>query len=316
MWAVAIPGTLPGPYRQPRWGFHGSSKCAVSHGMADFARIQGISGISRNRWLLPAVYPGVRHNSPASASVDSQGRNVEIDEWGTDHFWLAEEQHQFRTGFRLSETRKQYILDTDASGYEVGAGLPQMQQDRGRVIAFCSKTLTTSEHNYCKTWRKSLAVIKAVKHLRPYLYSQAFLVQTNHASLHWLCRRKEPLNQVAWWLEILVEFWYTLKQRSGPKHSNPNLLSRQTCEDCRQCTSIEQRVGGPSNKLAKELGQPATRVLTSCLNGTPALDKAGSNLGNIAYFRTSISSSNGTPALTVAKLNLGADGSSVELPAP
>ena len=97
-------------------------------------------------------------------------------------------------------------------------------------------------------------MVKAVKHFRPYWYSQEFLLRTYYASLWWLCR-KELSNQVARWLEILAKFRYVLEHRSGTRHENADGLSRLTREDCRQWASIEQRDGGPSRKeLAREQG--------------------------------------------------------------
>ena len=81
-----------------------------------------------------------------------------------------------------------YILDTDASDVGVGAVLSQEQEGVERVIAYFSKMLTPAEKNYCVTHRELLAVVKAVKHFRPYLYGQEFKLWTNHASLMWLCR--------------------------------------------------------------------------------------------------------------------------------
>ena len=141
-----------------------------------------------------------------------------------------------------------YILDTDASTVGVGAVLSQIQEGNERVIAYYSKTLSPAERNYCVTRWELLAVIKAVKHFRPYLYGQTFRLRTDHASLHWLCRRKEPSCQVARWLEILAEFPYQIEHRAGPKHGNADGLSRRGwCEDCKQCQSIEQRDGGPTH---------------------------------------------------------------------
>ena len=62
----------------------------------------------------------------------------------------------------------------------------------------------------------------------------------------WLCRRKEPSDQVARWLKTLAEFKYTLAHRAGPKHGNADGLSRRPCGDCRQCQKIKERDGGPT----------------------------------------------------------------------
>jgi len=113
---------------------------------------------------------------------------------------------------------KEYILDTDASDYSVGAVLSQVQGGTEVVVAYYSKTHSAAEKNYCTTRKKLLAVVKVVKHFRPYLYGRAFRLQTDHASLICLCKRAEPSSQVAQWLEILAEFSYRIEHRTGKKH--------------------------------------------------------------------------------------------------
>ena len=90
-------------------------------------------------------------------------------------------------------------------------------------------------------------MVKAVEHFKPYLYGRPFTLRTDHASLMWLCRRKEPSHQVARWLEILSEFRYRVEHRPGVKHGNADALSRK-CSDCRQCQLIELRDGGPTHQ--------------------------------------------------------------------
>ena len=152
------------------------------------------------------------------------------------------------------DPRLEYILDTDASDVGVGAVLSQIQQGQERVIAYFSKTLSPAERNYCVTRRELLAVVKAVKHFRPYLYGQRFKLRTDHASLMWLCRRQEPAHQIARWLELLSEFQYSTEHRKGTKHGNADGLSRRACIDCKQCKRVEERDGGPSHaQIAEEM---------------------------------------------------------------
>ena len=63
-------------------------------------------------------------------------------------------------------------------------------------------------------------------------------------SLLWLYKRTEPSHQVARWLESLAEFQFKLEHRAGAKHGNADGLSH--CTNCSQCTSIENRDGGPT----------------------------------------------------------------------
>jgi len=50
-------------------------------------------------------------------------------------------------------------------------------------VAYYSKTLEAAEKNYCITMKELLAVVKAVKHFRTYLYGRTFRLRTDHASL-------------------------------------------------------------------------------------------------------------------------------------
>ena len=162
---------------------------------------------------------------------------------GTVWTWTETEQRAFeilREGLISApvlgypDPKLSYILDTDASAVGVGAVLSQVQNEKERVMAYYSKTLSAAEQNYCVTRKELLAVVKTIKHFRPYLYGQKFKLRTDHASLRWLCRRREPSAQVAKWLEILSEFKYNLEHRPGIKHGNGDGLSRQTCgPECR-----------------------------------------------------------------------------------
>ena len=112
--------------------------------------------------------------------------------------WSTEEQTAFQklkdglvsaSMLGYADPKLQYIIDTDASAVGVRAVLSQIQEGEKRVIAYYSKTLAPPECNYCVTRRELLAVVKVMKHFRPYLYGNKFKLRTYHAFLHWLCRR-------------------------------------------------------------------------------------------------------------------------------
>jgi len=187
---------------------------------------------------------------------------------GVQWQWTQAEQQAFdRQKDRLVEAPilaypdpvKVYILDTDASNHNVGAVLSQVQDGREVVVAYYSKALSAPEKNYCTTRRELLAVVKAVKHFRPYLYGRTFRLRTDHASLIWLCRRAEPSSQVARWLEILAEFSYRIEHRPGKKHGNADGLSCRQADGCKQCQNIERRDGGPPHlDVEEQVGKAGT----------------------------------------------------------
>ena len=127
---------------------------------------------------------------------------------------------------------KPFILDTDASDQAIGAVLSQKIEGKEHVIAYASRTLTKSERRYCVTRKELLAVINFVKYFRHYLYGRAFTVRTDHGSLRWLMKFKNPEGQIARWLETLSSYEFKIEHRPGRVHRNADGLSRIPCRQC------------------------------------------------------------------------------------
>ena len=128
-----------------------------------------------------------------------------------------------------------FILDTDASDFAIGAELSQLQDGKERTISYASKSLCSKQQGYCTTRKELLAVVVFVRHYRHYLLGRKFVVRTDHASLVWLMRFKNPGGQICRWLQELSNFDFSIQHRQGNKHSNADGLSRiperQPC-DC------------------------------------------------------------------------------------
>ena len=131
----------------------------------------------------------------------------------------------------------EWILDTDASGYAIGAVLSQMQkQEDGeeveKVIAYGSRSLKGAEQRYCTRRRELLAIVNFVKHFRPYVYGRHVLIRTDHASLKYIKTQNDPGDQAARWIQCLEETLYTIEIRQGKKHCNADALSRLPVVEC------------------------------------------------------------------------------------
>lgn len=127
-----------------------------------------------------------------------------------------------------------FILDTDASGYGIGAVLSQVQDGEERVIAYGSKTLSKTQMRYCTTFRELLAAVVFVKHFKHYLYGRPFLLRTDHSSLTWLKNFKDPEGMVARWISVLETFDFEIKHRKGVLHGNADALSRRPRRSCKR----------------------------------------------------------------------------------
>lgn len=83
-----------------------------------------------------------------------------------------------------------------------------------------------------------LAVVYFTKYFKHYLLGRFFIVRSDHGSLRWLSKFKEPEGQVQRLLEQLSQFDYQLIHRAGIKHGNAYFMSRVAKGDntvCRQC---------------------------------------------------------------------------------
>ena len=127
---------------------------------------------------------------------------------------------------------KEFILDTDASDFAIGAVLSQVFDGQERVISYASKTLSKSERRYCVTRKELLALVHFVKYFRHYLYGKKFTIRTDHGSLRWLMKSKNPEGQVARWLEELSSFDMNIVHRPGRAHRNADGISRIRCKQC------------------------------------------------------------------------------------
>lgn len=119
-----------------------------------------------------------------------------------------------------------FSLQTDASAYGLGAVLTQNFEDGERVIGFLSRSLTRQERNYSTTERECLGVIWAIEKFRHYLEGTQFTVVTDHASLVWLSRMKDPTGRLARWAVRLQPYDFQIVHRKGKELVVPDCLSR------------------------------------------------------------------------------------------
>ena len=136
----------------------------------------------------------------------------------------------------------QYIIDTDASLFGIGAVLSQVQNGEEKVIAYASKSLSRSQRRYCTTKRELLAVVQFVTvTFRNYLAPEdEFIIRTDHASLRWPMNFREAEGLIGRWFQLLSEFHFVVQHRKGLRHGNADALSRappRKCsrEDCPEC---------------------------------------------------------------------------------
>ena len=122
-------------------------------------------------------------------------------------------------------------LLTDASELAVSAILEQ-PDDAGvfHPVAFESRKLTQPERQYPPHLLELLAVVHALKTLRPYLLDKPFELHTDNASLQWLQQQRHVSHHQARWLNLLAEYKYNVVHIPG--RTNPaDFLTRKRFPD-------------------------------------------------------------------------------------
>ena len=103
---------------------------------------------------------------------------------------------------------------------------------QGRASHCLCQQVTRGEQRYCTARKELLAVVRALKHFKCYLYGQKITVRTDNSAVSWLHRSKDPVGQPARWIEVIDTYDITFQHRPGRKHGNADALSRYPCRQC------------------------------------------------------------------------------------
>ncbi|KAL6491090.1 hypothetical protein MHYP_G00014350 [Metynnis hypsauchen] len=198
-----------------------------------------IQDFSRLARPLFELIQGSRESGKASTSKSAKGKtNSQLPsrtpvQWTAEHTEVVEAIVKRLTSppvLAYPDFNLPFILHTDASNKGLGAVLYQQQQDRLRVIAYGSRTLTTAEKNYHLHSGKLefLALKWAIcDKFRDYLYyAPTFTVYTDNNPLTYVLSTAR-LNAVGHrWVGELADFYFDIKYRPGKVNIDADTLSR------------------------------------------------------------------------------------------
>lgn len=140
---------------------------------------------------------------------------TELLKKGTRFQWTTSEETAFRDLITaittaptliLPDPSKPYVITADACGYGIGACLMQDHGKGLQPIAFLSKKLTDAELKYETHERELLALFRALKEWRHYLYGSQFVLKTDHRNLIWLLSQKQLSARQMHWLQYFQDF--------------------------------------------------------------------------------------------------------------
>ncbi|KAI5150717.1 hypothetical protein ENBRE01_1663 [Enteropsectra breve] len=157
--------------------------------------------------------------------------NHQMEEWSEDHtaaFTRLQDDAnknvvRFHPNYDL-----EFVLETDASNYGVGAILYQIGNDgEKRIIKPIASKLKKNELNWGITEKELYAIVWAIEKLDMYLWGRKFIIYTDHKAATWLKSKENFGNaRIQRWLERLQYYNFELCYRKGEEMAEPDVLSR------------------------------------------------------------------------------------------
>lgn len=122
-----------------------------------------------------------------------------------------------------------FVINTDASGFAVGAVLQQDQGKGLQPISFMSKKMLDAETRYPVHEQELLAIIHALSTWRHYLHGSKFkvIVKTDHKSLQHLKTQPMLSGRQSRWLDIIADFDFDIEYIDGKTNIVADGLSRR-----------------------------------------------------------------------------------------
>ena len=124
---------------------------------------------------------------------------------------------------------KDFILETDASNFAIGAVLSQQSSMHSRhPIEYYGKKLLPAEKNYATYEKELLAIVKSLEYFRHIIDGQKVNIYTDHKALIHFMTMKEMKNQrQARWSLILSKYNITFNHISGKDNKMADFISRR-----------------------------------------------------------------------------------------
>ena len=121
-----------------------------------------------------------------------------------------------------------FHLYTDASNSALGFSLGQEIDSNEHIVAYGGRELSLAETRFSTTEREALAVVEGIKRYQPYLTGRKFYVHTDHGSLSWLMKIKDPIGRLAMWALRLQQCDFEIIDRPGATNGNADAVSRRS----------------------------------------------------------------------------------------
>jgi len=125
---------------------------------------------------------------------------------------------------------KEFRVEADTSNYATGGVLlMKCSDEKWRLVAFISKSLSDTERNYKIHDKEMLAVVRCLEAWRHFLEGTTvkFEIWTDHKNLEYFMKAQKLNRRQARWALYLSKFDFMLKHVLGSKMGKADSLSRR-----------------------------------------------------------------------------------------
>ncbi|KAI4294771.1 hypothetical protein MLD38_040902 [Melastoma candidum] len=171
--------------------------------------------------------------------------------------WGTEQEKAFKTLKKklssapllmLPDFSKPFEIECDASGIGIGSVLMQEK----RPIAYFSEKLNGAALNYSTYDKELYALVRALETWQHYLWSQEFVIHTDHESLKHLKDQGKLNRRHTRWIQFIEMFPYVIQYKTGKENIVADALSRRKERFPNQRKSkLHSRGDGPFQVLEK-----------------------------------------------------------------
>ncbi|KAI5151321.1 hypothetical protein ENBRE01_2056 [Enteropsectra breve] len=151
--------------------------------------------------------------------------NFKIDEEAIASVQKLSEEIKNAKALALPDFSQRFYMYTDASFGAIGGVLTQKNEDNEEAVIWISRPLNSAEKNYTVTEKECLAIVWCIEKMKMYLFAE-FSLLTDHNSLIWLLKMKEPTGRLARWIMKLQNYAYTVEHIRGKDNIFADSLSR------------------------------------------------------------------------------------------